>query len=146
MSIPEGPADKLNRIAAVEVRIALVAAGGRCHGASVRFLRLLPLLVCALVFSGCALKYTNNVFTRNRNYRQVRVTDLQGHLIANWIAEGSVITEKPGYRFTAIERRSGGPYPTLARYPQGRKVFVNGPNIVVMPCDKPEWLRQIEGF
>jgi hypothetical protein len=125
--------------------IALVATRGRCHGACVRFLQILPLLG-ALLFSGCALPYTNNVFTRNRNYRQVRVTDLQGRLIANWIAEGPVRTEKPGYRFRAVERRTGGPYPTTMRYPQGRKVFITGPNIVVMPCEKPDWLREIEGF
>jgi hypothetical protein len=31
------------------------------------------------------------------------------------------------------------------RYPQGRKVVINGPNIVVMPCGKPQWLYEIEG-
>lgn len=110
--------------------------------------RLHLLLVCALaiLFSGCATSYTNNIFTRNRLYRKIHITDLQGYLIADWIAEGPVWRHAPGYRFKAVERRVGGPIPVVSHYPHGRKVIVNGPNIVVMPCEKPEWLRRIDGF
>jgi hypothetical protein len=113
---------------------------------AVSFRKLLPLLLAALVLSGCTTSYTNNVFTRNRVYRKVRVTDLQGNLIADWVAEGRVWRHGPGYRFKAVERKVGGSYPVTMRYPQGRKVVINGPNIVVMPCGKPQWLYEIEGF
>jgi hypothetical protein len=49
-----------------------------------------------------------------------------------------------GYRFKAVERRTGGSYPILSKYPQGRKVVVDGPNIVVMPTGQPLWLYEIE--
>lgn len=74
------------------------------------------------------------------------MTDLQGYLVADWIAEGVVWRHAPGYRFKAVERRSGGPIPIVSRYPNGRRVIVTGPNISVMPCDKPEWLKAIDGF
>jgi hypothetical protein len=106
--------------------------------------KTLPLLALALIFSGCAVGYTHNVFTRNRVYRKVRVTDLQGHLIADWVAEGRVWRYGKGYRFNAVERLSGGPYPVLSKYPQGRKVVIDGPNIVVMPTGQPLWLYEIE--
>lgn len=108
------------------------------------FSRLLPLLVLALAFSGCA--YTNNPFTRHRLYRKVHITNLQGELIADWIAEGPVWSHAPGYRFRAVERQSGGPIPVVTHYPNGRDVKVFGPVMVVMPCEKPEWLSQIDGF
>ena len=108
------------------------------------FRRLLPILALALVFSGCA--YMNTPFTRSRMYRKVHVTDLQGHLIADWIAEGYVWSYAPGYRFRAVERRSGGPIPVVSRYPNGRDVKVVGPVVVVMPCEKPQWLTELDGF
>lgn len=108
------------------------------------FRRLLPLLLLALILGGCA--YTNNPFTRSRLYRKVHITDLQGHLIADWIAEGPVWSYAPGYRFRAVERQSGGPIPVVSRYPNGRNVKVSGPVITVMPCEKPEWLVKIDGF
>ena len=108
--------------------------------------RLIFSLLAAFALSGCATSYTNNIFTRNRNYRKVRVTDLQGRLVADWIAEGNVWRQLPGYRFKAVQRTSGGTYPIVSKYPQGRNVYVNGPNIVVMPCGKPQWLYEIDGF
>jgi hypothetical protein len=104
------------------------------------------MLLAALILSSCATHYTSNVFTRNRLYRKVRVTDLKGNLIADWIAEGGVWRHGKGYRFKAVERKTGGTHPVELRYPQGRKVIVGGPNIVVMPCGKPQWLYEIEGF
>ena len=40
----------------------------------------------------------------------------------------------------------GGPIQVVTQYPNGRNVKVGGPNIVVMPCDKPMWLVKIDGF
>jgi len=108
-----------------------------------RFLILL-LAVFLLVQTGCS--YTNNVFTRSRVYRRVQITDLQGVLISSWIAEGPVWSYAPGYRFRAIERHLGGPIPVTSRYPNGWNVKVGGPNIVIMPCEKPQWLKEIDGF
>jgi hypothetical protein len=110
--------------------------------------RLSLLLLCALAMfvSGCETSYTSNVFTRHRLYRKIHVTDLQGELIADWIAEGPVWRYAPGYRFKAVERRLGGPIPVVSRYPNGRKVITTGPNMVIMPCDKPQWLIDIDGF
>lgn len=88
----------------------------------------------------------NTPFTRHRLYRKIHITDLQGHLIADWVAEGPVWSWGTGYRFRAIERRVGGPIQLVTQYPNGRNVKVNGPNIVVMPCDKPLWLVKIDGF
>lgn len=113
---------------------------------AVKIFRLLPLLLAFALLTGCATSYTNNIFTRHRLYRKIRVTDPEGRLIADWIAEGGVWRYDTGYRFKAVERRTGPPYPQLIQYPQGRKVIINGPNIVVMPCGKPEWLYHIDGF
>jgi hypothetical protein len=98
------------------------------------------------MLSGCAMSYTNNVITRNRSFRKVRVTDLQGSMIAEWIADGSVWRYGRGYRFKAVQRLSGPPYAIFSKYPHGRNVYVDGPNIVVMPCGKPQWLYRLEGY
>ena len=108
--------------------------------------RLIFSLLAAMALNGCATSYTNNIFTRNRNYRRVRETDLQGHLIADYIAEGNVWRYGKGYRFKAMQRTNGGPIRVTSRYPQGRKLIIDGPNIVVMPCGKPQWLYEIDGF
>ena len=113
---------------------------------AVQISRLLSLLLAVALLSGCATSYTNNIFTRHRLYRKVRVTDPEGRLIADWIAEGGVWRYGTGYRFKAVERQTGSPHPQFIHYPQGRKVIINGPNIVVMPCGKPEWLYHIDGF
>lgn len=109
--------------------------------------RLLFVLLFALtLLPGCAVSYTNNLFTRNRVYRKVRITDPQGVLLADWIAEGRVRKKGEGFRFKAVQRLSGPPYSVLSKYPQGRNVYVDGPNIVVMPCGKPVWLYELDGF
>jgi hypothetical protein len=112
---------------------------------TVQNLRLIPLLLAIALLSGCATSHTGNVSTRSL-YRKVRVTDVEGHLIADWVSEGSVWPYGNGYRFKAVERVTGGPNPQLLTYPHGRKVIVNGPNIAIMPCGKPEWLYRIDGF
>ena len=111
---------------------------------AVRLRKVLPLFALALIASGCSVFDRSSVFTREPVYRKVRVTDLQGQLIADWVAEGRVWSYGKAYRFNAVERRTGGPYPVLSKYPQGRKVIVDGPNIVVLPTGKPLWLYEIE--
>jgi hypothetical protein len=112
----------------------------------VNFLRFFILLALALTLNGCVTTRRSNFLTRHNVYRTVEVTDLQGKLVARYIAEGRVWRYGPGYRFRAMERFAGGPYPTRTRYPYGRKVNINAPNIVVTPCEKPEWLRAQDGF
>jgi hypothetical protein len=125
---------------------ALVAPATTCQRLRVNSRRLISLLlvVLALAQAGCA--YTNNPFTRHRYYRRVHITDFQGYLVADWIAEGPVWSYSPGYRFRAVERRSGGPIPVVSRYPNGHNVKVSGENIAIMPCEKPLWLKQLDGF
>jgi hypothetical protein len=110
----------------------------------VRLRKVLPLLALALVSTGCTVLDRANVLSREPVYRKVRVTDLHGVLIADWVAEGRVWSYGKAFRFNAVERRTGGPYPVLSKYPQGRKVIVDGPNIVVFPTGKPLWLYEIE--
>jgi hypothetical protein len=112
----------------------------------VKLLRLFILLTLVLTLSGCVTTRRSNFITRHNVYRTVRLTDYQGHLVADWLAEGWVWRYGTGYRFLAMERLSGGPYPMRTRYEYGRKVIINGPNIVVTPCEKPEWLRARDGF
>jgi hypothetical protein len=112
----------------------------------VKHLRLLILLVLVLTLNGCVSTRRSNFITRNQVYRKIHATDYQGYLVADWIAEGRVWRHGPGYRFKAMERLSGGPFPTRTRYPHGRRVIINVPNIIVTPCDKPEWLRIQDGF
>jgi hypothetical protein len=112
----------------------------------VKLLRFFLLLTFVVTFNGCMLPRRSNIATRNTPYRDVRVMDYQGHLVAAWVAEGRVWSHGPGYRFRAMERQSGGPFPTRTRYPYGRKVTVNAPNIIVTPRDKPEWLRARDGY
>jgi hypothetical protein len=112
----------------------------------VNLLRFFPLLIVGLFLNGCATTRHCNFFIRHALYRTVRVTDFQGHLVAEYVAEGPVWRYGPGYRFTAFERVSGGPIPMRTRYEFGRDVVINGVNIVVRPCEKPEWLRVLDGF
>lgn len=112
----------------------------------VKHLRLLILLVFLVTLNGCVTTRRSNFITRNQVYRKIEVTDYQGKLVANWIAEGWVWRYGPGYRFVAMERFKGPPYPMRTRYPHGRKVTINAPNIIVTPIEKPEWLVRQDGF
>jgi hypothetical protein len=109
-------------------------------------LRFFLFLALAFTLTGCITTRRSNFITRNKVYRTVHVTDYQGRLVADWIAEGYVWRHGPGYRFRAMERVIGGPYSMRTRYPHGRKVIINAPNIIVTPCDKPAWLRAQDGF
>jgi hypothetical protein len=112
----------------------------------VNLLRFFILIALVLILNGCVVTRRSNFITRHNLYRTIRVTDYQGHLVTDWLAEGWVWRYGPGYRFRAMERVTNGPYPTHTRYPYGRKVIINAPNIVVTPCEKPEWLRAQDGF
>ncbi len=95
-------------------------------------LLLLPALLTLL--AGC-----QNSFTK------FEVTNHRDQFIAEWVARGSVIPIERGYRITAIERRSGPPYSTLTRYPDGWRTTVVGPHIRRWSCPKPAWLAEREG-
>ena len=109
-------------------------------------LRIFILLALVVTLSGCISTRRSNFLTRHNVYRSIRVTDYQGRLVADWLAEGWVWRYGPGYRFRAMERVTNGPYPMRTRYPYGRKVIINAPNIVVTPVEKPEWLRTQDGY
>jgi hypothetical protein len=104
--------------------------------------RLLSLVALLCTFQGCAYYYSNEPHKR---YSTVRVTDIEGHPISQWIAEGFVARTERGYKFKAVERLSGPPFPQAIHYPMGRQIEIGGPNIVVSRCGKPLWLYRIEG-
>lgn len=104
---------------------------------------ILVLLLPLLLLSGC---HTSRYLRIPRDYYQVRVTNPRGEFIADYIAEGSVRRTERGYVFRAVERISPMPYMMMNRYPRGRRIEVAGPNVVVTPADKPEWLYQLDGY
>src|SRR5438105_1731936 len=55
--------------------------------APVFLLRFLLVCLTGLAFSGCALLYS---IPHHERYHRVRVTDIEGHVVAEWIAEGFV--------------------------------------------------------
>lgn len=97
------------------------------------------LLLLALI-SGCA----TNPSVGEKEYTRFSVSDLDGTMIAEWIAEGRVKKTDIGYEITAVERRTAPPYPTTNRYPNGRKATVTGPNIILENVPKPDWLEQLD--
>jgi hypothetical protein len=103
-------------------------------------LRLVLLLLAACSFSGCAFLYS---IETDKRYHRVRVTNIQGKLVAEWIAEGYVARTEVGYRFRAVQRTTGTPYPQQMRYPYGRMMEVGGQNIVVTRCGPPRWLYEL---
>ena len=77
---------------------------------------------------------------------RVRVTNLRGELVADWVAEGAVTRTARGYQFRAVERTSAPPYMMTTQYPHGRRTEVSGANIVVTPASKPYWLFAMDGY
>ncbi len=118
------------------------------HSAGVMLLRLLRLLRLFLLLAvtaplqGCAFLYS---LERERRYSLVRVSDIEGHTTAEWIAEGFVSQTNLGYQFRAVERVSGPPLRQEIHYPLRRRVEIGGVNIVVSRCGKPRWLYEMEG-
>jgi hypothetical protein len=101
----------------------------------VKLPRLAWLTAAALPFLvGCESEYT-----------QLRVTNPRGEVIADWIAHGHVSHTETGYRITALQRTDGYPYPLTARYPDGWRVTVVGPNVHRWPCARPAWLDPDDG-
>ena len=105
------------------------------NGRAVKIARPLLVLLALVLFGGCA------GWGDGHTYYRVRVTDPRGTLIADWIAIGWVERIEGGYRFRAVQRLSGAPYPKLIRYPEGRLVEASGPNILVARCAPPAWLE-----
>ena len=95
-------------------------------------LSLLLLASAAMFLTGC------------QTYTKFRVTNYRDEMVAEWIARGHVARAGRGYRITAVQRLSGGAYPTLSRYPDGWRTTVDGPHIVRARCGKPFWLYQME--
>lgn len=79
-------------------------------------------------------------------YRHVEVSDLEGKFIASYISEGYVDRTETGFKFKCIERTSGEPYPVTTRYPNGKPTNISGPNIIVSPTVKPDWLAEMDGW
>jgi hypothetical protein len=105
--------------------------------------RFLLLLLTACAFSSCAFLYSHELHKR---YHRVRVTNIEGRLVAEWIAEGFVEKTETGYKFNAVQRTSAPPYPQEIHYPYRRRIEVGGPNIYVSRCGKPLWLYRLEGY
>jgi hypothetical protein len=76
----------------------------------------------------------------HNEYTELRVTNLRGEVIADWVAHGHIDHTETGYRITAVERTDGYPYPVTARYPDGWRVTVVGPNVHRWPCARPAWM------
>lgn len=79
-------------------------------------------------------------------YWQVVTMDVEGCWIAQYIAEGDVTKTCNGYRFVAMQRRIFQPVTLTFKYPLGRTVKVEAPNIVVTPTCKPLWLQELERY
>ena len=122
-------------------RISLVTLRAPRQTCAVTPVRLLLLLFLACSSSGCAFFYAHNP---TKVYYCIRVSDIEDHLVSQWIAEGYVARTEHGYKFTAVERYSAGPFPQHLRYPYGRAMEIGGQNIIVSRCGKPLWLYSLE--
>lgn len=105
---------------------------------------LLACVLCLLAgaLSSCAFLYAQEP---NKRYHRVRVTNIEGRLIAEWVAEGFVARTEVGYKFRAVQRNTGQPFPQEIHYPYGRQMEVGGQNIVVSRTGKPRWLYELHG-
>ena len=77
-------------------------------------------------------------------YWQVVSTDVEGCWISEYIAEGEVTPFCDGYRFRAVQRRTFRPVTLTYRYPLGRWVKAQAPNIIITPACKPLWLKILD--
>jgi hypothetical protein len=114
------------------------------YGPGVKFLRLLLPLFFVALLAGCAF---GPIATGSKHYQRVRVTNFRGQLVSEWIALGHISrTDTNGYRFRAVQRVSGPPFMQLSRYPDGRMVDINGPNIHISRCGAPLWIVEQFGY
>ena len=97
---------------------------------------LLTAVVCLL--GGCA---SHREVLCELPYWQVVSTDVEGCWISEYIAEGEVTPASGGYRFKAVQRRTFRPVTLTYKYPLGRFVKAQAPNIIVTPACKPLWLK-----
>ena len=74
-------------------------------------------------------------------YSQVVSTDVEGCWISEYIAEGEITPTCNGYCFRAVQRRTFRPLTLTYKYPLGRFVKVQAPNIIITPACKPLWLK-----
>ena len=107
-------------------------------------LRSFLLLAVVLLSAGCVTPLGRSRISQH--YRKITVTDYRGNLVAEWIAEGNVKRRGEGFAFKAIQRTTAPPFVTTSHFPQGRKVAIDGPHIIVAPCGKPAWLYDLDGF
>jgi hypothetical protein len=111
---------------------------------------LWPLLALALL-GGCCC-------TTHETYSELRVTDLRGKLISDWIARGPIwkgdiadgwfwnpALNQEVWHVTAVQRTDGPPYPETTYYPDGWHTSVVGPCVHHWHCEKPAWLDNDNG-
>jgi len=101
----------------------------------------LAAVVCLL--AGCAHR---EVALCELPYWQVVSTDVEGCWISEYIAEGDVTPVCGGYCFQAVQRRTFRPVTLTYRYPLGRRVKAQAPNIIVTPTCKPLWLKILDRY
>lgn len=101
-----------------------------------------------LFLGGCCIPRCHQVVMMSveEPYWQVVTTDVEGCWIAQWIAEGEVKKAGNGYCFRAMQRRIFRPFTLTFKYPLGRLVKVEAPNIIVTPTEKPQWLRELDRY
>jgi hypothetical protein len=98
-------------------------------------MKCLPLfaLLALLVLAGCQTTYT-----------RLTVTNFDGELVSEWVAEGPVRKTEQGYAVRAVERSVEGAHPVTRRFPNGWRTTVVGANILREEVDKPEWLAALD--
>jgi len=83
--------------------------------------------------------YGHDTFTK------LRVTNVRGELVAEWVARGYITPLARGYSIHAVERRTAPPFAMDIHYPDGWETTVVGANIHHWRCPKPRWLAEYEG-
>jgi len=77
-------------------------------------------------------------------YWRVVSTDVEGCWISEYIAEGEITPTCNGYCFRAVQRRTFQPLTLTYKYPLGRFVKAQAPNIIITPTCKPYWLKVMD--
>src|SRR4051812_823727 len=101
LRLSAGEAFSFSRRAAGNWRFSLVTGYSRGHSEVVSYPRLVLLCAILCTLSSCAYYYSP---PPEKPYWAVRVTDIEGRLVAEWIAEGSVHRTETGYQFKAVQR------------------------------------------
>jgi hypothetical protein len=79
-------------------------------------------------------------------YTELRVTDPEGKLIADWVARGYIWKIEEGWRVNAVQRTDGPPNRKTTHYPDGWRTTVVGPYVRHWHCEKPAWLDECNGL